>query len=259
MTIQTRPIFYYIDGIDSTNNKIDFIEPTQLNVNLVATVSSGTKSMTNLMFEVQKSLNSIGANTYSVTFDRDTRLVTVSADANFNLLISSGANTGVSPWTLLGFSGDQTGSNSYVGTVAIGNTYSPQFRPQNFEDFDDNIETISPSVNESAEGIIEVISFGTRKFMQMNFTYITNRTKGKGSEILNNPQAIEQVRAFLTFAVKKSDMEFMKDIDDRSTFSTVLLESTFSDRKGTGFKLRELTRQNLEGFFETGNLKFRKV
>ena len=260
MTIQTRPIFYYIDKIDSTNNKIDFNEPTQLGVDIVATVSSGSRSMTNLMIEVQKALNGIGANEYSVTFDRDTRLVTISADAVFDLLISSGANAGTDPFTLLGFpSVDQTGASSYVGTTAIGETYSPQFIPQDFEDFDDNLETISPSVNESAEGIIEVISFGTRQFMQMNLKYITDRTKDKNSAILNNPNAIQEARDFLTFIIQKTDVEFMKDIANRATFDTVLLESSPGGRDGTSFKLKELMREQLEGFFETGKLKFRKV
>ena len=67
--------------------------------------------MSNLVTEVQRSLNGIGANNYLVTLDRDTRLVTISADANFDLLFNSGPNNGSSTFALLGFSGDQTGSN----------------------------------------------------------------------------------------------------------------------------------------------------
>lgn len=259
MSIETIPLFYYIDPIDSTNNLMDFIEPNQLAVNLVGTISFGSRSITNLLIEVQRALNDAGVNTYSVTFDRDTRLVTISADDDFNLLVSSGDNASSSPWTLLGFVGDQTGSDNYTGTVAIGNTYSPQFTPQDFAAFEDNLEAISPAVRESADGIVEVVSFGNRSFMTLNFKYITNRKMGKNSPIENNPNALQEARDFMTFAIGKTDMEFMIDRDDKNTFVTVLLEKTPGSRNGTKFVLKELISRKLKDYYETGKITFRKV
>lgn len=51
----------------------------------------------------------------------------------------------------------------------------------------------------------------------------------------------------------------MKDRDDPNSFIKLRLESTRESRSGTGYKLRERNDLKLSGYFDTGNLKFRKV
>ncbi len=260
MTIQTIPAFYFIDPVGSSNQLLDFLEPNAAAIELTATIAPGSRSMTALMSAVEVALNDAGTNNYSVTFDRTTRIVTISADDDFNLLANSGSNAGLSAYSLLGFpSVDQTGTDTYDGTSAIGTSYSPQMPPQNFKSFDDNLSSIKAAVNESADGVIEVISFGTRQFMEMNFKFVTEKSLGKSHVIEESATALSDLRAFLTFAILKTDMEFMIDRDNLASFDTVLLESTRKDRKGTSFEIRELIGQNLNGFYETGTLKFRKV
>lgn len=216
--------------------------------------------MTDLMTEVQRALNDSGANTYTVTFNRSTRLVTISADDTFELLVSSGSNTGVSPFSLLGFTGaDRTGASSYVGDTATGSQYEPQFIPQGYVSFDDNLDGIQSSINESAAGIVEVVTFGDRRFMDMEIIYITSEAKQKGNPIQNNPTGLQDARSFMEFLIKKSEVEFMIDRSDVNTFDKVLLESTPTSRQGTAYQLKELVDRGLNDHYTTGSLRFRKV
>lgn len=261
MTIETRPLFYMVNAVTSDNNLLNFVEPgNPPGTELTAELLVGSRSMTNLMTEVARALNDAGQETYTVTFDRDTRIVTISATDTFELLVSSGSNVGNDIFSILGFTGaDRTGASTYDGDTAMGFTYTPQLIPQRFLSFDDNLQGVQSSVNESASGQIEVVTFGDRRFMEMEITNITNRPQGKGAPIENNQSALSQVRAFLEFAVTKSEFEFMIDRTDKATFETVLLERTRASRDGTGFRLRELINRGLNGFFTTELLTFRQL
>ena len=261
MTIQTIPRFYYIDPISGDNNLLNFREPNQPPaLELTAQLLVGSRTMTDLMTETARALNDTGANTYTVTFDRSTRLVTISADDTFELLVSSGSNIGVSPFSLLGFTGaDRTGASSYTGDTPIGSAYEPQFIPQSFLSFDDNIEGIQASINESAAGIIEVVTFGNRRFMEMNITYITSEPKLKANPIENRTTGLQDARDFMEFLIGKSELEFMIDRSDVNTFDKVLLDRTASSNQGTSYKLTELVNRGLNDHYETGVLRFRKV
>jgi hypothetical protein len=260
MSISTIPIFYYIDPVTKDNQILNFVEPNVSASELTATIAVGSRSMTDLMTAVEVALNDAGDNEYTVTFDRDTRIVTISADDDFNLLVSTGSNVGIGVYTLIGYTGaDRTGAATYDGDTALGLTYSPQTLPQSFKNFDNNKAGIRASVNESADGTIEVISYGTRQFMEFNIDWITDLAKGSGNFIENNQSALSEINAFLTFAIKKTNIEWMEDRDARSTFDTVLLESTAGNRQGTGYELKELFNRQIQNYFETGMLKFRKV
>lgn len=259
MSLQTRPVFYTVGDVNELNNQINFVEPNIAPTELTANISVGSYSMTELMNEIVLALNSAGDQTYTATFNRDTRIVTISSSDTFELLFSSGTST-IQINDLIGFgSTDRTGASTYDGVTAMGDEYVPQFPVQNFIDFDDDVQNVQSNVNESASGIQEVVTFGQRKTMTMNITNITDRFKAKGNFIENNSNAVQDARDFLSFAITKSNLEFMKDRSDRATFHKVLLESTTASRDGTGFRLRELVGQGLEGFYETGNLRFRLI
>lgn len=259
MTIKTRSVFYYLGDINEENNLINFIEPNKDNIELTGTLRVGTYTVTDIGTEFQRALEDAGQNEYSVVVDRDTRVITVSADDDFDLLVTTGSNAGLSSYSLLGFTSDKTGSDSYVGDLGMGTEYLPQFKLQSYVDAINFIQGIEPSVNESASGVLEIVTFGKRAFYEFNIKYITDRTRVDGSHIENDPNALQSARDFLTFLIDKGPLEFMPDRSDRATFDKVILERTREDSKGTSFRLRELLNEDLEGYFETGTLRFRRV
>lgn len=261
MTIKTRVLFYYIDPITKDNNVINFREPNNAPaLELTSVLNVGSRSMEKFIDEVQRGLNSVGQETYTLTLDRETRLVTITCTDTFELLVSSGSNIGTSVYSLLGFNGvDRTGSTSYVSDTPIGSSYSPQFPPQSFTSFDDNERGIQSSINESANGTVEVVTFGSKKLMDMEIMYITERFRGKDSFIENNANALSEARQFMNFLITKSNLEIMLDRDDRATFIEILLERTPQDSKGTSYQIREMISRGFENYFTTGKLVFRKV
>ena len=195
-----------------------------------------------------------------MSFDRDTRIFTISSSGSFDILISSGSNASAGSYSVFGFTGgsDLTAQSSYTGNVGAGTEYVTQFAPQDYVAPDFRKERGDASVNVSATGEVEVISFGDVRFIEMNLLYITNIT-GDGYVIRNNPTGVEDAIEFLTFATKRGPFEFMPDKDNTADFYQVQLESTRLDRKGTKFKLNEETGKNLPGVYNTGLLEFRIV
>jgi len=96
--------------IDATNNKIDFSEGGSV---LVATLTSGSYTLSQLATEVQTQLDSAGSLTYTCSYDADDKL-TISATGGFNLLGKTGENVSVSILANLGFEDDQTGKSTYT-------------------------------------------------------------------------------------------------------------------------------------------------
>jgi len=148
---------------------------------------------------------------------------------------------------------------SFEGDSGSGQEYRPQFIAQDHIDPDNSQEDIDVAVNEASSGEIQVTRFGTRKFLTVNFRYITNLPQSASSPIENSLTGVDDTQNFLAFAKTKARMEFMKDRDTPSVFESVLLESAPGQKKGTGFILKEMFQQKLAGFFETGKLKFRVV
>lgn len=257
MTIKTRSLFYYIDGIDSSNLYMNILEPTQLNIELTATLQLGSYSMNQLVSEVSRALNDVGDNDYTVSLNRTTRKVTISANNNFNLLVTTGSNSGLSAYFLLGFTTNKIGASTYESDLPIGFSYRPQFYLQDYKDALNNIDGIQASVNESASGVVEVVTFGTRSFYEFNIKWISNNTRSGDSFLSNNQLALQEARDFMTFAITKQNIEFIKDEQDVNSYDVVLLESTPTSRQGTSFELREIP--SLDEYYETGKLKFRKV
>lgn len=262
MSILTDPIFYFIDDVDNDNFQLNFIEPNKAATQLTANLNVSSFTMDQLDDEVARALNAAGQNTYTVTFDRDTRTYTISADDDFDLLITSGDNASTSVFTLIGFTGaDVTGLTTYEGNNAAGAEYEPQFPLQDFVGFEISKEGISTKVNESTSGEVEVVTFGTKRLMKFNIKYITNNTGDRKAFSANkgNIDFVQDAIDFMEFITDKNKLEFMKDKTIRATFDNILLESTPSSSDGSGYELKELYSQNLTGYFETGKLTFRKL
>jgi hypothetical protein len=257
MAIGTFSKFYYGTQITLTSSKIDINEGGG---ELTGTLDLGVYSLSSLAVELQQELNAIGANNYVVGFDRNSRIFTITSDGSFDLLISTGTNASSGAYDVFGFSGgvDLTGLSAYSGTVGAGSEYITQFPPQNYVAPDFRKEKGDASVNQSAAGQVEVISFGEVRFIEMDLLFITDLPMD-GKVIRNNPTGAQDAIDFLTFATKRGAIEFMPDKDDPATFNEVILESTIIDKNGTKFKLNEETGKNLPGIYKTGKIEFRIV
>jgi hypothetical protein len=257
MSLTTRSIFYYGFDSASDNNLLNFNEGSG---ELTATIDISSYSLTEYLEKVKNALDTAGTQVYSVSIDRDTRLVTISATSNFDLLVSSGSNVGNDPFSLLGFTGaDRTGTNSYTGDTAIGTVYEPQFILQDHIASGNSQQSIDATVNRSANGIVEVIRFGVEKFVQFNIKFITDLAQDGSCILTNNSSAVSEAQAFMQHITQKKPIEFMPDKSNRATFEELLLESTSNSPTGTGYELREQYNNGLPGYFDTGIMKFRVI
>ena len=261
MALNTFSLFYYglkIQGGTQANNIINFIEPNQGNVELAAEITVGTYTYSELVIAIKTAMDAVGTLEYTITVDRETRLITISTTDIFSLLIDTGSQSGVAPFLLLGFTGsvDLTGSTSYTGDSASGDFYAPQFILQDYDDKDNFKEREDPSVNVSASGEVEVISFGLVPFYQFSILYITNISQD-GLVIKNNPTGIEDARRFFQTITERGTFEFMPDIGDKNSYSKVVLESLDGSSTGTAYRLRELTGRNLPNYYEVKSIRLR--
>lgn len=253
MSLTTFSIFYFDFEITNDNKFFNFSEGGP---ELTAEIEIGSYTATEFGPTIATALNAVGANTYSVSFDRDTRFFTISADANFELLVFSGTVT-PNAYEVIGFTGaDRTGDDTYTGDQQSGDFYEPQFIIQDHIDRGNFQKLIDPSVNQTAAGLVEVIRFGVSEFIQMNFKWNTNKASD-GHIIKNNPTGVEDLQRFMQYITTKKPVEFMADISDRDEFVKLILESTEEESKGTSYKLREMYDRNLPFYFETGKLVFR--
>lgn len=255
MSLKTFSAFIYGHDVTQNNQSIDFSEDGS-NI-LLAQVKIGSYSLSDFVNAVSVALNEAGDNDYTVTVDRATRLITIASSGNLWLYPQSGPRSSISLFPLIGFNLDKSGLSSYIADIASGNIYEPQYKLQKYVDFDDFVEANDSSVNVSASGIVEVVSFGETRFMECNITYITDIT-GQGV-IKNNPSGVSDLRQFMLYATKKKPLEFIADIDTPSQFVPCILEKTRTSSKGTGFQLFELYSRGLANYYETGQLTFRKV
>lgn len=254
--INTKSIFYYIESVTNDNFYLNFDEGSG---ELTAQIATGHYTHQDLALAVQSAMNEVGTQSYTVIFNRDDRTFTISSASAFDLLCFSGTEAGVSIFSLLGFSSvDLTGQTIYTGGVS-GSEYRPQFKLQDYVDQEDFRESIQAVVNESASGVVETISFGTKKFFEFNIPFITDIEQGAGSVIETNLSGVSSARQFLRFCTTKKNLEFMPDRNNRTLFFKVLLESTEESSNGTGYRLKELYTKNLPYYFETGKLVFRLV
>lgn len=195
---------------------------------------------------------------YTVSVDRTTRAVTITSVDPFDLLTNTGSQVSTSPWTLIGFdtSVDHTGATTFTGESAAGSKYVTQFPPQDYVAPNFKKTKVQPSVNEAASGELEIITFGTRRIIEMELLWITNKDL-KSKDFFRNPTGVEDAITFMDFATTKAPMEFMEDKDIPNTFFKVILNSTEDSSNGTGFELIEEVARALPDYYKTGLLTFR--
>jgi len=254
MSLTTFSAFYYGFEFDSDFRYIDFDEGSGA---LQAEVALGSYTPTEMALVIQEAMNAVGTLTYVATFNRSDRSFTISSTANFDLLVSSGLASNKA-YPAFGFTGvDRTGASTYTGGFA-GSEYLPQFILQDHISTDNLQKLINPSINKSADGTVEVIRFGTEKFMQCNIKYATDLHIGGGS-FKNNPSGVSDLQTFMQYITNKKPVEFMPNELSRNTYQKLLLESTVEEKDGTGYLLKELYDKGLPNIFETGIMRFRLI
>lgn len=254
--INTFSQFWLLDPVTDNNFYIPFEEAS---VEKTAEVGLGEYTLSTITDAIESALNDAGDNTYTVSFDRSTRKYTISADANFKLLITSGSTVGNDLFSLIGFSGSDTSSDtSHTSNNMAGTVYEPQFKLQEYVPTNIYREASSASVTTTASGAVKVVSFGEVRFIEMNIMFITDINQGDGP-IRSNASGVSDLLDFMDFARRKRPIEFLPDEDDVNTFETIILESTRQNRDGVGFKLKEMWDKGLPDYYETGKLVFRKT
>lgn len=253
--LMTYSKFYFDYVIDDSNFLLNFNEGGP---ELTAELNAGEYTFEDFAEEIKRALDDAGALTYTVVTDRDARTLTISAPSNFSLLVSSGTQASTSPFFLMGFTGaDRTGDDTYTGDSPSGSEYRPQFMLQSFVSSDDWQQAADASVNKTSSGRVEVVKFGTEKFVQFQIKFITDIPQGGCNPIRDDANALDNARVFMRYLITRAVFEFMPDEDDPSTFQTLALDSSPDSSTGTGYKLKELYDKGAPGYFETSVLKFR--
>lgn len=254
--IQTRSRFYYGFEVTPSSPYLQFDEGAG---ELTAQLRPGFYSSEELMNEVSRAMNEAGDETYTVTFNRSTRRVTIAGTASFDLLWQSGSQAGQSVGILLGFGTgpDSTGASSYLAPSVCGFVYTPQLWLQGYVSTDYRQKAIDASINISVAGKVEVVRFGVQKFMECDINYITDVPQGPDSPIESNATGVSDYLAFIQYAVNKAPIEFMPDRDDVTDFQVLILESTEEDKDGVGYRLKEEYDRGLSGYFKSGRLIWR--
>lgn len=257
MALETKCKFYYGVEITTDNNIIDFSEGLgELNI----TIPIGIYSPQEIALKIAGLLTDAGSLTYSCSFNRTTRKLTISAGSNFSILIATGSHAGSSIYSTLGYTGgvNLTGSSSYLAPSTVGYEFVPQFYLLDYVPFEHNVKSIQASINETGSGLVEVVRYGTKRFMECSIELITNKDFISSDFWTSSPTGLDDALNFMSYAIQKSKLEFMPNKDLVSSYYTVVLESTESDQTGIGFKLVEQLDVG-SGYYKTGKLIFREI
>lgn len=254
--LKTYSTFYYGHTINEDNFYFPIIfNGETFNVN----ISIGAYTFTDFVSELSRALNTVEGINFELQIDRKTRFITISADAEFIIPISSSVLKNSSCYSLAGFEGtaDLIGSATYTGAQGSGSVFSPQFLLQKYIDFEDDQEASASSISESGSGVIQAVSFGQIKRMTCNIRYQTNIIPQ--GVIKEDPEGYDNLRKFLLYITTKAPIEFMRDEDNPFSYVECFLDRTASSKEGTGFKIKELYAQGIADYFESGNLVFREL
>lgn len=254
-TIKTLSKFYYGHKITVLNRSLDFKESAG-GTELKATLLVGDYTPTEFAAEVARALNVAGSQTYTVVFNRTTRKIQITAANPFWLLAASGSRVGTGVWPLLGFTVDVNNTTNAIAPLTSGKEYRCQYPLFKYTSIEHNGVKESASVQVSAVGVTQLISFGDGARVEMGIRLITNKTGLKNSPFYENTNGVSDALDFLKYITSKNKVEFMADVDAVNSFDKLILESTPESRNGTEFMLKNMKTTDV---YETGDYVFRKV
>lgn len=254
MELKTYSSFLY--GYIITNN--NYFMPFQEGAfERLAQLRVGAYTSSGLQKELSRAMNAAGSNEYTITFDRVARKFEITGSDTFDLLLNT-IYLEKDVYETIGFVGpDRTGDSFYIGNNPTGALYEPQFKLQNYTDFNYYRKAASSNKNTTASGNVEIIKFGNVNIMECEIKYITDREQHRDSEILNNPNGKEDYRAFIEHLTDGYPCEFMPDKDLPDTFTECRLDKTPESQDGLDFKLKRM--RGLFYDYESGKLEFRRI
>lgn len=220
----------------------------------LAKIKHGTYSFTEYAAAVQTAIADWVAlygsgEVFTVTANRDRTLNIVSDSSSFTIDPSL-VGAAISACPMLGITTALTGTD--VTTGLSGSEYVPQYYLQEYVSLDSNLEYENSSENISASGIIEAVVYNSLRRMECNIKFITD-LEMSGS-IDNNPTGYQDAVDFMTYCITKGKIEFIPDVNDRSTFHTLILEKASGS---FAFKIKE--ESEFKHIYQTGNLRFREA
>lgn len=253
MALSKNSKFYYGLTIDDSNQFLDYREG---DATLFATLSHGSYTFASFMVELTRAMNGSAGQIYSCSVDRTTRLVTISADDEFELLSLTGIHKDSSVFGLLGADLliDLSDENSYTFADPCGFEYVTQFPLQSYIPFHLNKKPIDAVKNKTAGGVIQAVSFGIEKRMECEMLFITDIAQPLGGPVTSNQNGVLDVTAFLDYAVTAAELEFMEDADNPLNYNVCVLDSTEEDSNGLGYRLTEEFDKDLPEYFRSGKL-----
>ncbi len=251
MALKQKSLFLYGLQVTPLNSSLDFKASSGGPV-LQATIPIGFYSLGDLMNAIVSAMSAVDTtHTYTVTADRSyssgtQNRVTISTSGTFlSLLFASGSRSASTIAPLIGFAvTDRTGSTTYTGTLSCGTLLQPVWWGKNYRDTD-MLRTNFGSLNISANGTKEAITYQIQQFFQVQFDY------EPFSAVSSSWQP------FLTWAIQQQPLVFTPEITSPNTVYNCTLESTEAASDGLGYELVEMTGEGLPYLYTTGLLKFR--
>lgn len=248
MALRNKSLLLYGLEVTVNNRSLDFEVSA---VQKLATLQLGYYSLTSLMTEIERAMNAADpSNEYTVTADRtinggtENRITVSTNGSSLSLLFTTGPRAASSCGSLIGFSGDQTGSTSYTGTSTAGIAIIPEYIGYTFLDStmwrkNFGVTTIT------ASGEKESIVYNIQKFISIMFKY--------------EPEAkvIAEWLEFVDWTIQQKPFDFTPDyVLSPTEVRQVTLDQTPEDGKGMAWKWKEML-PNFPFNYETGALKFR--
>ena len=230
---------------------------------IAVAIPVGSYTLNTLTDAIRNALLSQATLDYTVTVDRSTRSITISATSNFDLLVNTGSNAGTGIWQLIGFNigSDKTGANTYSSDYEAGSVYKPQFRLQSYVPPEIFQGRNQASKNVASNGTtVEVVNFGIARFIEFDIKYITsNNDLADFFVVRKNARGLEDAIEFLQYVTELNEFEFIPDRSNPGDFYRVIVESMPNYPDGTGYKLKELFNDNVPDIYETGIMKLRVI
>jgi hypothetical protein len=255
--INTYSLFFYGKTITSENRSFVFSEGSGSDISV--SIASGNYSITALTNAMSRALNNSSPNAliYSVAFNRTTFKTVISANGAFSI---KNATLQSPLLTEIGFDdSDFLGVTSATSQGASVTAFEPQFLLQDYVSPERNAAMVSASELVSASGKTQIVRFGIKREVKFDIRWANDYQQGSDSWIKYNPNGIKNLNDFLLHCVEKNIVEFMPDIDTRSTYYRMILVSTEASGDGTAYSLKERFDLNASNYYDSGALTFRLV
>ena len=256
--LKTYSAWNYGHTINEFNRWLNF---TETGDELSAKLLVGSFTLGEFASEIARAMNEVAQDQeYTTTLDRTTGKITIIGgdEVNFTLNIDTGSQAEISCYSLAGFNGDDlSGSDSYEGDSRSGKLFIPQFKLQQYRDFEDDQSFLNSTKSVTPNAKAQVISYGKEKIMSCNITFQTNVTPQR--VIRENENGVAELRDFMEYATAIGRMEFLRDYENTADFVKCILDSTQKDSKGTGFFLEEMISKGFAEYYETRLIKFREI